>query len=187
MPDYYQVLEVDPSATTEEIRSAYRRAAMRWHPDRNAGSKESEEKFKEIARAYSILSDTLTRRQYDQQRLRGEDGSTSEEPEFSYERAEEDFLREMYTLAGELTMQNVPWQRIGQALADKGCPPSVANEIAFAVEAYRKSLVRKAATRAFAWALLWVALGGIVTGCTYATAEPGGTYIVTWGLFVFGG
>lgn len=63
--DYYEVLGVDRNATQEELKAAYRRAALRYHPDRNPGDKEAEEKFKEAAEAYSVLSDPQKRALYD--------------------------------------------------------------------------------------------------------------------------
>jgi molecular chaperone DnaJ len=66
MSDYYQLLGVARTAEAEEIRSAYRKLAMKYHPDRNPGNKEAEKKFKEIATAYSVLSDPEKRRLYDQ-------------------------------------------------------------------------------------------------------------------------
>jgi len=55
--DYYEVLGVDKSASADEIKKAYRKLAVKYHPDKNPGDKEAEEKFKEAAEAYSILSD----------------------------------------------------------------------------------------------------------------------------------
>ena len=64
--DYYEVLGVSREATPEDIKKAYRRLALQWHPDRNPDLKqESEEKFKEAAEAYSVLSDPQKRAQYD--------------------------------------------------------------------------------------------------------------------------
>jgi molecular chaperone DnaJ len=63
--DYYDILGVSKSATEQEIKSAYRKMAMQHHPDRNPGNKDAEEKFKEAAEAYSILSDSQKRTQYD--------------------------------------------------------------------------------------------------------------------------
>ena len=64
--DYYEVLGVDKNATAEEIKRAYRKLAIKYHPDRNPGNKEAEEKFKEAAEAYEVLHDDDKRRQYDQ-------------------------------------------------------------------------------------------------------------------------
>jgi len=64
--DYYAVLGVPKDATTEAIKKAYRKLALKYHPDKNPGDKKAEEKFKEITEAYAVLSDPEKRRQYDQ-------------------------------------------------------------------------------------------------------------------------
>lgn len=63
--DLYGVLDIDKSASKEEIKKAYRKLAMKYHPDRNAGDKDAEAKFKEVNEAYSVLSDAGKRQQYD--------------------------------------------------------------------------------------------------------------------------
>lgn len=63
--DYYDVLEVARTATDQELKSAYRKLAMRYHPDKNPGDATAEEKFKEAAEAYAVLSDGEQRRRYD--------------------------------------------------------------------------------------------------------------------------
>src|SRR5215472_614112 len=63
--DYYEVLGVSRTATDQEIKSAYRKLALQHHPDRNPGNQEAEEKFKEAAEAYSVLSDAQKRANYD--------------------------------------------------------------------------------------------------------------------------
>jgi molecular chaperone DnaJ len=65
-PDYYDVLGVSRSASGDEIKKAYRKLAVQFHPDKNPGNHEAEEKFKEITEAYEILSDEEKRRRYDQ-------------------------------------------------------------------------------------------------------------------------
>lgn len=64
--DLYEVLGIAKTASADDIKSAYRKMAMKYHPDRNPGNKESEEKFKEAAYAYEVLSDDQKKRQYDQ-------------------------------------------------------------------------------------------------------------------------
>ena len=64
--DYYEVLGVSKDAGAEEIKKAYRKAAMKYHPDRNPGDKEAEEKFKELGEAYEVLSNDEKRQRYDQ-------------------------------------------------------------------------------------------------------------------------
>lgn len=64
--DYYEVLGVAKNATADEIKKAYRKKAIQYHPDRNPGDKDAEEKFKEAAEAYDVLSDADKRARYDQ-------------------------------------------------------------------------------------------------------------------------
>ena len=64
--DYYEVLGVSKNASEDEIKKAYRKIAIKYHPDRNPGDKEAEEKFKEAAEAYDVLHDPQKRQQYDQ-------------------------------------------------------------------------------------------------------------------------
>src|SRR3989337_163192 len=63
--DYYETLGVAKGAAADEIKKAYRKVAMQYHPDRNPGDKVAEEKFKEAAEAYEILSDADKKAQYD--------------------------------------------------------------------------------------------------------------------------
>src|SRR5882762_4158368 len=63
--DYYEILSVTKTSTGDEIKKSYRKVAMQYHPDRNPGDKTAEEKFKEAAEAYEILSDADKRGQYD--------------------------------------------------------------------------------------------------------------------------
>jgi curved DNA-binding protein CbpA len=72
--DYYKVLGVGAEAPEDEIRRAYRRLALQWHPDRNAGRSQAAERFKEISEAYAVLIDPAKRREYDALRQTGAPG-----------------------------------------------------------------------------------------------------------------
>lgn len=78
--DYYEVLGVDRNASADEIKKAYRKLAIKYHPDKNPGNKEAEEKFKEAAEAYSVLSDADKKARYDQFGHAGVEGAG---PDFS--------------------------------------------------------------------------------------------------------
>lgn len=73
--DFYEVLGISRTAGDEEIKKAYRKLAMKYHPDRNQGDKNAEEKFKEVQRAYEVLSDSQKRAAYDQFGHAGVDGN----------------------------------------------------------------------------------------------------------------
>lgn len=73
--DYYEVLGVEKTATAEEIKKAYRKKAIQYHPDKNPGDKAAEEKFKEAAEAYEVLSDPQKRQRYDQFGMAGMQGA----------------------------------------------------------------------------------------------------------------
>src|SRR6476646_9187254 len=64
-PDYYKALGLDKKASAEDIKKAYRKLARQYHPDRNPGDKEAEEKFKEISAAHDVLADPEKRKEYD--------------------------------------------------------------------------------------------------------------------------
>jgi curved DNA-binding protein len=63
--DYYKILGVDKNASADDIKKAYRKLAVKYHPDKNPGNKEAEEKFKKMSEAYAVLSDQEKRKQYD--------------------------------------------------------------------------------------------------------------------------
>ncbi len=73
--DYYEVLGVDKNASPEELKKAYRKLALQYHPDRNPGDKEAEEKFKEAAEAYDVLSNPEKKARYDQFGMAGMEGA----------------------------------------------------------------------------------------------------------------
>jgi len=95
MKDYYQILEVASDANEEQIRKSYRRLAMQYHPDRNPGKPEAEEKFKEIAEAYGVLTDPVKRNQYDTARKMGTTYTANgQNGGFNY--SQEDILRDLF-------------------------------------------------------------------------------------------
>src|SRR3989344_5225910 len=64
--DYYEILGCEKGASAQDIKKAYRKLALKYHPDKNPGNKEAEEHFKEISEAYEVLSDQQKRHTYDQ-------------------------------------------------------------------------------------------------------------------------
>lgn len=93
--DYYTILEVTPESDEEQIRSQYRKLAMRYHPDRNPDDPQAEEKFKEIAEAYGVLTDPQKRSQYDAAKAAGMDWQhNGAQGGFSY--SQEDILRDLF-------------------------------------------------------------------------------------------
>lgn len=91
MKDYYKILEITPGFTEDEIRKNYRKLAMRYHPDRNPDDPAAEEKFKEVAEAYGVLTDPAKRRDYNRCRS---NGTTYNNDGFSY--SQEDILKDLF-------------------------------------------------------------------------------------------
>lgn len=85
--DFYALLELEKTATQEEVKSQYRKLALRWHPDKNGGSEEATERFKLVSEAYSVLSNPERRRHYDRY------GTVAED-----EAGEEDFFSEFESM-----------------------------------------------------------------------------------------
>jgi molecular chaperone DnaJ len=99
MADYYQLLGVSRSAETDEIKKAYRQLALQYHPDRNQGSKEAEERFKEVTQAYEVLRDPEKRALYDrygEQGVKGRAGGAN----FDFGDAVEIFMRDFGGFSG---------------------------------------------------------------------------------------
>jgi curved DNA-binding protein CbpA len=110
--DYYAILGVAQTATDDEVKHAYRRLALRHHPDRNPGDRKAEERFKEISEAYAVLMDPRRRREYDALRRSRAEGSRAREPRWR----EEDLFRDLFTdprtasIFDELSRE---WTRMG--------------------------------------------------------------------------
>ncbi|MDY7032540.1 MAG: DnaJ domain-containing protein [Thermodesulfobacteriota bacterium] len=91
--DYYLLLGVNEEASEEEIKKAYRRLALKYHPDRNPGDKSAEERFKEISEAYGVLIDSEKKKQYDRYRRTGErDGFAGR----GFDYTQEDIFRDAF-------------------------------------------------------------------------------------------
>lgn len=181
---YYDVLGLNQNCTAQDIKSAYRRLAMQWHPDKNPNNPLAEERFKRINEAYSVLSDPSKRQMYDNS-LAGKGQYTSHE--MNMEDASEMFMQEMFAYAMEFAFQNKGWSKIYPGLVERGCPPQVAEAISRMCVAYRKSMVRRAAIRPFVSGLFWCLLGIVITAVTYNAASDGGHYLLMWGPILFGG
>lgn len=134
----YEILEVAPTATLEEIKAAYRRLAMKWHPDRNPGNlAEAERRFKEIGYAYKTLSDPEERAEYDaaqaseqSQTRYSETHQQSHSYDSSREGADSVFFDQMLDLAFELSRRGYQLDQILKMLLALDCPESIARAVA---------------------------------------------------------
>ena len=100
--DYYEVLEVTKTATVEEIKKAYRKKAIQYHPDKNPGDKEAEEKFKEAAEAYDVLSNPEKRSRYDQFGHAGVSGAAGNGGPFGGFSGESMSMDDIFSMFGDI-------------------------------------------------------------------------------------
>lgn len=179
MESYYEILGVTKDATTDQIKSAYRNLAFKYHPDKNPNDKNAEQIFKNINHAYSILSNPDSRRKYDQNNTEYEDNN-----EYSNEQALYQFMNTMYAYASEMTMRNISSDKISAFLVEKGCPASIAQSIAVSIEMQRKAMIRKAAGGQFIKSIFAIIAGFLFTAISYNMG--GSRYFVFYGLMIYG-
>lgn len=130
MTSLYDILGVTPSASPAQIKAGYRKAAMRWHPDRNPDNKEvAERRFKELGHAYSVLSDPVKRREYDESMQRP-DGTAHDAAAADEQSADDVFLQAMVEFAMQLARRGYNVDVLFGALISQGCPERVARLIA---------------------------------------------------------
>lgn len=144
MANHYQVLGIEQDATAAQIKDAYRRAAMRWHPDRNRDNvNEAERRFKEVGAAYAVLSDPERRRHYDD--LLSQAEREPDDGGFDAEAAAEMFMREMVEMATAMAATGYNKDVLFGALLSQGVPESIASDLAARVIATRSKAQESAA------------------------------------------
>jgi len=120
MPDYYQLLGVGRNADTEEIKKAYRKLALQYHPDRNQGSKDAEARFKEVTQAYEVLRDSEKRALYDRYGEQGLKGAGAGPAGFDFGDAIEIFMRDFGGFSGLDDLFGMRGGRAQRGAARKG-------------------------------------------------------------------
>lgn len=186
---YYETLGVPSDSSGDEIKAAYRRAAMASHPDRNPEDPLAEDRFKAIGEAYYVLSDRDRRHDYDENlrtaEAAGNRAKGFSKPDFDYRAYSEIFVREMADLATELTNRNVHRTKIVPELVRRGCPRSVATSIAATVEERRKNFVRSVSRKLVLRAVLAACAGIILTGLLWGIGYVAlvGPLLIVSGLY----
>ena len=104
--DYYEILGVGRNASEAEIKKAYRQMAIKYHPDKNPGNKEAEEKFKEAAEAYEVLSNTEKKSRYDQFGHQGMNGG-------GYGGGQHMNMEDIFSQFGDIFGGHNPFERFG--------------------------------------------------------------------------
>jgi len=186
MKNYYEILGVSQDADLKELKAAYRQQALKWHPDKNFGSKEAEERFKLTAQAYYCLSDHSKRANYDAALRARTIPSEEISSTIDFTTATEIFFHEMQSVAVELSLQNAPWSYIAAELIERECPESLAREIALSIEKSRKDAVRKASKKSILTSLSMITAGTILAAICYYLFEPSDIYVIGITLAIIG-
>lgn len=161
MADYYQLLGVPKSAETEEIKKAYRKLALKYHPDRNQGSKEAEERFKEVTEAYEVLRDPEKRAVYDRYGEQGLKGRPGGPAGFDFGDAIEVFMRDFGGFQGLEDLFGMRGARTQRTASRKG--QTVRLRISLTLAEVAKGVTKQ----------VRVALLDNCTRCEGSGAEPG--------------
>jgi DnaJ-class molecular chaperone len=143
---HYDTLGITPEATPSEIAEAYRLQSLKWHPDKNSGSAESEEKFKRIDHAYAVLRDPAARATYDAS-LGGAADAVAHSEAPARLAAAQRLLEEAKAFAARLASQGFAESYISTALQAKGLPQDIAASISRMVDAIRRGRPQSAAER----------------------------------------
>lgn len=138
-PNYYEILGVFQDASQADITAAYRRLAMRWHPDRNPNNPEAEEHFKRVAEAYAVLRDPEIRQRYDEQLAEDSEAATETDDGIDVDVAEQLFWEAMIELASDLRARGYDEPAVALRLVKEGCPDNIALALARAVTPQRKN------------------------------------------------
>ena len=120
MADYYELLGVSRTADTEEIKRSYRQLALKYHPDRNQGSKEAEARFKEVTEAYEVLRDSEKRAMYDRYGAQGLKGGPAGAAGFDFADAIDVFMRDFGGFGGLEDLFGVRGARAQRTTSRKG-------------------------------------------------------------------
>jgi len=182
----YQLLDISPNSSIEEIKAAYRRQALKWHPDRNLGSAEAAKHFNELNQAYTILIDREKRSEYDS--LHGsmhcEEESRSHVEAQEQSGGKEGYVNEMIKLALEIKASNVTWNDVVRRLVLQGCPQGLALQIAITLEETYKESAKLQASELGRKAAIAFVIGIMISVFTAQVLKE--RFLVVYGFYLYG-